>query len=300
MDTLRSRYQLRGIIGSDVSEFEQMKRLLNWVATRWVHDGSKMAPERTALAILSEVDKGKRFCCANYADVLIDCMRSLGYPIRFVGLKTEDAAYNMGGGHGCVEVWSNQYQKWILLDVQNNAWWEHDNIPLSAYECHQLFTNGEEGELEFVGQHEQFDYPLNKPTWVAHFYRVINYWMGANLQLVSDAVTPELLYQLNPQNHELTDQYDKVYPRLNQTTITLRNNQKDSLDNMSVILAHTMPYFDIFLVRIDEMDWEEVEDTFQWVLNEGVNIIEAKAVNVAGIEGRTSRVILRSNLGDSD
>ena len=300
MDTLRSRYQLRGIIGSDVSEFEQMKRLLNWVATRWVHDGSKMAPKRTALAILSEVDKGKRFCCANYADVLIDCMRSLGYPIRFVGLRTEDAAYNMGGGHGCVEVWSNQYQKWILLDVQNNAWWEHDNIPLSAYECHQLFMNGEEGELEFVGQHEQFDYLLKKPTWVAYFYRITNYWMGANLQLVSDAVTPELLYQLNPQNHELTDQYDKVYPRLNQTTITLRNNQKDSLNNMSVILAHTMPYFDVFLVRIDEMDWEEVEDTFQWVLNEGVNIIEAKAVNVAGIEGRTSRVILRSNLGDSD
>ena len=69
---------------------------------------------------------------------------------------------------------------------------------------------------------------------------------------------------------------------------------------MSVILAHTMPYFDMYLVRINEMDWEEVEDTFQWVLNEGVNIIEAKAVNVAGIEGRTSRVILRSNLGDSD
>jgi len=300
MDTLRTRYQLREVFGSDVSEFEKMKRLLNWVATRWVHDGSKMAPKRTALAILSEVDKGKRFCCANYADVLVDCMRSLGYPIRFVGLKTEDAAYNMGGGHGCVEVWSNQYQKWILLDVQNNAWWEHDNTPLSAYECHRLFIDGSEDDLNFVGQNEEHDYVRAKSTWVAHFYRVINYWMGANLQLVSDAVTPELLYQLNPQNHELTDQYDKVYPRLNQTTITLRNNQKDSLENMSVTLAHTMPHFDIYLVRIDEMDWEEVEDTFQWVLNEGVNIIEAKAVNVAGIEGRTSRVILRSNLGDSD
>jgi len=300
MDTLRTRYQLREVIGSDVSEFEQMKRLLNWVATRWVHDGSKMAPERTALAILSEVDKGKRFCCANYADVLIGCMRSLGYPIRFVGLRTEDAAYNMGGGHGCVEVWSNQYQKWILLDAQNNAWWEHDNAPLSAYECHQLFMNGEEDELNFVGQHEQHDYARAKSTWSAYFFRVTNYWMGANLQLVSNAVTPELLYQLNPQNLELTDQYDKVYPRLNQTTITLRNNRKGSLDSMSVILAHTMPYFDVFMVRIDEKDWEEVEDTFQWVLNEGVNVIEAKAVNVAGIEGRTSRVTVRSNLGNSD
>jgi hypothetical protein len=300
MDTLRNRYQLRRVIGSDGTEFDKMKRLLNWVATRWVHDGSKMAPERTALAILREVEEGKRFCCANYADVLIGCMRCLGYPIRFVGLKTEDAAYNMGGGHGCVEVWSNQYQKWILLDVQNNAWWEHTAIPLSAYECHRLFTDGSEDELNFVGQHEGHDYARAKSTWSAHFFHVINYWMGDNVQLVSDAVTPELLYQLNPQNHEITDQYDKAYPRLNQTTITLRNDQAGSLDSMTVILAHTLPYFDRFLVRIDEEEWKEAADTFQWGLNDGMNVIEAKAVNVTGIEGRTSRVTLQSNLGHSD
>ncbi|MCK4826698.1 hypothetical protein KA005_63765 [bacterium] len=300
MDTLRTRYELHQVVENEITEFEKMKRLLNWVATRWQHDGSKMAPKRTALAILSEVEQGKRFCCANYADVLKGCMRSLGYPTRFVGLRTEDAAYNMGGGHGCIEVWSNQYQKWILLDAQNNAWWDHNDIPLNAYECHQLFVNGKEDELIFVGQHEHFDYSQIKTSWCIYFHSVTNYWLGEALELVSGEVIPELLYQNNPQNNVITSQYDRVYPQMNRTTITLRHNSKGSLDSLTVILNHTMPHFDRYLVRIDERDWQEVEDTLRWVLNQGVNTIEAVAVNVADIEGRPSRIAVRYNLTKAD
>lgn len=295
MDTLRNRYHLREVLGHDGDEFTKMKRLLNWVATRWVHDGSKMAPVRTALAILGEVDKGGRFCCANYADVLIGCMRSLGYPIRFVGLRSDDAAYNMGGGHGCVEVWSNEYQKWILLDGQNNAWWETDSIPLSAYECHQLFTSGQEDKLKFVGQHENYDYNANKPNWDIYFYHVFNYWMGEDMQLVSGTDTPELVYQLSFENSDITDQYDKVYPSLNRTTITLRNNHTGSFDSLTVILSHTTPYFDHFMIRTDNAKWEESSDTIPWVLHQGANTIEAKAVNATGVEGKPSHIVVRYN-----
>jgi tetratricopeptide (TPR) repeat protein len=300
LDTLREEYQLREVFGTDGTEFDKMKRLLNWVATRWIHDGSKMAPVRTGLAILREVDRGGRFCCANYADVLIDCMRALGYPIRFVGLRMADAAYNMGGGHGCVEVWSNQYQKWIFLDVQNNAWWEHNGRPLSAYECHKLFVNGKEDELQFIGQHEGRDYSQMKSDWIGYFYCVINYWMGSSLQLVSDEVTPQLVYQGGFQDIELTDQYDRVYPRLNRTRITLKHDWSGPFDTLAVTLDHTMPYFDHFLVRIDEMDWEEAGDSLAWLLNDGINSIEAKAVSTVGVEGRSSRIVLRENSANAN
>ena len=61
-----------------------------------------------------------------------------------------------------------------------------------------------------------------------------------------------------------------------------------------------MPYFDRYLVRIDERDWQEAEDTLRWVLNQGVNTIEAVAVNVADIEGRPSRIAVRYNLTKAD
>jgi hypothetical protein len=297
MDTLRTRYHLREVMGNDGDELTRMKRLLNWVSTRWVHDGSKMAPVRTALAILGEVDKGGRFCCANYADVLIGCFRSLGYPIRFAGLRSDDAAYKMGGGHGCVEIWSNEYQKWILLDGQNNAWWQADSIPLSAYECHQLFTTGREDELKFVGQHQGVDYNAIRPSWIVYFYHVFNYWMGKSIQLESGSVTPELVYQGFFENSDITDQFKEAYPSLNRTSIILRNNHSGSLDSLTVILSHTMPYFDHFMVRIGGANWEESPDTLPWVLTGGENTIEAKAVNAAGVEGKPSRIVVRYNSG---
>ncbi len=294
MDTLRNTYQLQKVIEPGKTEFEKMMRLLDWVSTRWEHDGSKMAADRSALAILREADKGNRYCCANYADVLIECMRALGYPARFVGLARDVTAFETGG-HGCVEVWSNQYEKWIMFDGQNNAWWEHDNTPLNAHECHRLYMSGDLDELEFVGQHEHFDYPQLRLHWIAYFHRVASYWMDTNYVLVSDADMPDLIVGKVPTDDRLTDDYEKVYPRLNRTMITLHIDSKGPLDSLDVSLDHTTPYFDRFMVRFDETEWKDAKDTFPWVLHEGENVIEAKSVNSAGVEGRPSRIVLQNN-----
>jgi hypothetical protein len=309
MDTLRERYQLHKIVESGKTEFEKMKQLLDWVSNRWEHKGDNMAKERNALAILAEVEKGERFCCANYADVLDNCMTALGYPARFVGLMRKGAAYGSGKGHGCVEVWSNQYQKWILLDGQNDAWWESDSIPLSAYECRHLFVNGKEDEMKFVGQHKEFDYSAMKPEWTVYFYHLgysydnsyfdtVSHGQSLWFRLVSDGIIPELFNQGWPEEVRFTDDYEEAYPRLNQTKVTLKHTNRDTpSDTLKVILTHTMPYFDKFMVRINGSNWKESSDTFIWVLTKGDNSIEAKAVNLAGIEGRPSRIVLRNNIG---
>ena len=300
MDTLRSRYQLRQIVESGRTDFDKMKLLLDWVSNKWQHDGTKMAPERTALAILTEVDKGKRFCCANYADVFVGCMNALGYPTRSVALRRADIAYSQGAGHNCVEVWSNQYQKWIVVDAQNNAWWESNGQPLSAYECHQLLINGKEEKLEFMGPKGWLD-NRHKAFWSAYFYHVVCAdAKEGGLTLVSDTVLPELIFKGRFDNSKFTDEYDKVYPRLNQTKISFEHDRNRSLDSLDVILTHTMPFFDKLLVRIDETEWKETNNKFLWALHEGLNTIEAKAVNATGIEGRTSKIVLRNNLGNSD
>ncbi|UCG61250.1 MAG: hypothetical protein JSV52_13155 [Candidatus Zixiibacteriota bacterium] len=300
-DTLRDRYQLRDIVDSASSEFEQMKLMLNWVATRWRHDGKNMAKDRSALAILKEAEAGKRFCCANYADVTLECMKALGFPARFVGLHADDAGYRMSGGHGCVEVWSNEYQKWLLVDGQNNAWWESQGQPLSGYECHQLFVDGRDDQLDFVGQHEHINYLEMKSSWTGYFHRVIPYWMKTSFQLVSDESTPALVHQKYFLQTEITDDYRRVYPQLNRTRITIKQyKESGSLDTLSIILTHTMPYFDKFMVRINETAWNESNDTIQWALSRGINTIEAKAINLAGVEGKASRIVVLNNLEESE
>lgn len=309
MDTLREKYQLRKIIEEGRTEFDKIRLLLDWVANRWEHKGDNMAKERNALFILAAAEKGERFCCANYADVLENCLNALGYPARFVGLMKMGGAFGSGKGHGGVEVWSNQYQKWILLDGQNDAWWESGGIPLSAYECRNLFVNGKDDEMNFVGQHQKFDYPAMKPEWSVYFchlrysynnsyFKTISPGQSLSFEFLSNRIMPELFFQGWPDNTQVTDNYEDAYPRLNQTKITLRHtNQNSPSDTLEVVLTHTMPYFDKFMVRINGSDWKKSEDTLRWVLDKGENTIEAKAVNLVGREGRPSRIVLRNNIG---
>lgn len=311
MDTLRRRYQLHTIIKSGKNEFDKMRLLLDWVANRWKHTGDNEAKEPNALAILEAAEKGERFRCVEYAIVLANCLTAVGYPARTVGLSRLGKAYGQGKGHVCAEVWSNQYQKWILLDGQNDAWWESNGMPLSAYECRQLFVNGREDELQFIGQHKEADYPGMKPAWDAYFYHLTYGYHNLffqplpqgqeyGLDLVSGNVTPELYFQRSPNNQTITDDYEDIYPQLNQTKITLRHtNLRVPSDTLEVVLTHTMPYFDRFMVRINGSNWKESSDTFIWMLNKGDNTIEAKAVNLAGIEGKPSRIVLRNNIATS-
>ncbi len=295
MDTLRQEFKLRDVIGAGGSEFEQMKRLLNWVSNRWVHDGNNIALERSALPILRRAQNGERFCCANYADVLRDCLCALGYPTRFVGLSREDVAYATGGGHGCVETWSNQFQKWILLDAQNNGWWVEDSVPLSAYECQRIYLSTRGQNLKLIGQHTQDYYAETRDVWVAYFYRVHPGWMGQQWQLITDGITPLLVFQKIARNYGITHAPDILYPQLNRTNIHLRHDREDAFDSLTVTLGHTMPFFDRFLLRIDDGDWQLAQDSLMWVLKEGENKLEARAVNAAGVEGKPSRVVLRYN-----
>jgi hypothetical protein len=140
------------------------------------------------------------------------------------------------------------------------------------------------------------DYAQSEASWIIYFDRVIAYWMRKNYQLVSKDEKPELFYQSFPQNHSITDEYDKVYPSLNRTNIAFHIDNDGPHDSLGITLDHTMPYFDHFLVRIDESSWNKTDNTFGWVLDNGVNTIEVKAVNVVGVEGKPSRIVLKNNI----
>lgn len=312
MDSLRNKYHLYDIIENGRTEFDKMKILLHWVAHRWKHSGDHECKEWNALAILDAAEKGEQFRCVEYAVVLANCLTAVGFPARVVSLARMGVAYGTGKGHLCAEVWSNQFQKWILLDGQNDAWWELDGVPLSAQESRHLFVNDREGEMRFVGQKADVNYASLQSEWSVYFYHITagfhhaffkatfgeNAW-GA--ELLTDSVMPELFFQKLPRPPLFTDLTEEFYPRLNQTSIGLRHvNWKSASDTLEVLLTHTMPFFEKFLVRIDGSEWKESKDTFQWVLKKGENVIEAKAVNLAGIEGRTSRVALRNNIGAID
>jgi len=136
---LRTAYDLPGVAGDDPSEFARIRRVLAWSATRWSHSGDNECRDANALKLLRRAERGERFRCVEYAILLANSLTALGHPARLVCLARYPVAHGIGRGHVVTEVWSNEFDKWIILDAQNNAWW----------------TAGVEPELYFQG------YPRN-------------------------------------------------------------------------------------------------------------------------------------------
>jgi hypothetical protein len=308
MDSLRQKYQLGHIVDAGRTEFEKMKLMLDWVSRRFEHHSNNACKGRDALTILDEGEQGAQFRCVEYARVFANCMDAMGYPARTIGLTRFGTGFGTPLGHVCAEVWSNQYQKWIFFDGQNDAWWESRGVPLNAEECRRLFVAGRDSELVFVGQRRDWNYTQMSREWVSYFYHLdygnnVAFFDTAstreqrNFELMSDAIVPELFSQGLPENLPLSSDEEAAYPRFNQTTIRLKHtNFTSPSDTLNVLLKHTMPWFEKFMVRLNGSYWKESTGNFQWILDKGENSIEAKAVNLAGAEGNVSRIVLRNNI----
>ena len=146
--TLMSLYRLDSVVDPGNSEFENMLHLLNWTNGRFRHDGSNKPSQPNTLTILREASEGSRFTCVEYAMVLRTVLASHDFEARVVGLMTKDVeTTRYGAGHVLTEVWSNQHNKWFLLDPQFNIVPYLDNVPLNAVEFQNAIAQKKDFQL---------------------------------------------------------------------------------------------------------------------------------------------------------
>jgi hypothetical protein len=308
-DSLRRRFDLTELVSGGESEFDRFLLVLDWVSHQWNHNGNQGAKSQNALGILDEVAQGGQFRCVEYGFVLANCLSALGYPARVVGLQRQGVAFGSGKGHVCCEVWSNQFNKWVLLDGQNDAYWTHENNPLSAAECRQLMLSGKENELRMEGLRPEFKYDRMKHAWDMYFYHITvgtNYCFftkpdgvdSRQYEFVSSGVKPELYFQGRTWNVYRSSDRNFMYPSLNRTHIHLAHPAAwtEPGDTLVAQFTHTAPWFDRFEMRLDNEDWRLAADSVEWVLHEGRNSLEVRTVNKMQRRGVESAIVVQNNL----
>jgi len=308
---LRDKFKLAEIIKPGKTEFDKMLLMLDWVSKRWRHHSSNIGEDQNALAILNAAEKGERFRCVEFSIVFANCMTALGYPARTIALQREGVSLS-SSNHVCAEIWSNQFQKWVVVDPQNNGYWKSGETILNADECRNLYAAGREDEMEFIIQDKTADVDRLKKQWIFYFFHIkfperytffekLEHSTSSDnrIEFMSKNVLPELYYAKRPKNPRWTTDKEKAYPQLNQTTILLEHTDMEKPSpQIRISLKHIMTYFAKFMVKINESGWEEKEDSFIWSLEKGLNSIEVKAVNRSGIEGRPSKIVLRNNISN--
>ena len=140
---LRTEQKLDDVAAGATTELELLSRLAEWSSGRWNGLGhiGKVYPAWNAFEILGPHADGTPVggFCQQYNVVFLQACLSFGIPARVVSIGPGTQLDRIRGGHETVEVWSNDFRRWIYFDG-NTAWFAVDansGIPLSLLELRE-------------------------------------------------------------------------------------------------------------------------------------------------------------------
>jgi hypothetical protein len=324
---LRTYYQLDDVVGGAKTDLDIITRLAAWSSRQFKWEEwhlDEYYPPWDALEILKKLPDGKPVggFCQQYNLVYLQAAESFGFVGRVISINSGTLGRPTIIGHEAVEIWSNQFRKWIWVDGMG-AYYAEDSttgVPLSLWELRQrqlrLLRGQEVKPTRIV--HVSTDTILpSMPLWLkqALQWRGLNVGMSfAELRLIPRSNFLEQKSPLPLNNGKAgwtwsgfdvwTDTYvpaEPIHPNL----ITRHGNFEWTLNQAHFVLEPTStrgeflvhldtetPGFETFLAQIDSGGESPVTAVFPWKLHAGRNRLKVWPRNTAGRDGIASWIEL--------
>lgn len=302
---LRAEFGIPSIVRGARDEYDAMLKLGAWVGTRW-HHGSDTVPggskEFDPTELIQRGAAGASYWCEIAARTMVHAATAVGWDARATTIGRD----GYSGGHTVAELWSNQFDKWFVIDTDFNVVHEADNIPLSAYDlCHrglELRAQNQLVERRFAPRKEGL-----LPVDLLDYYAYVevdlrNDWPSRRLARGSpeggDRATlwtarPTLKPLLNAKVHEpLQQRFD--WP-INCVRILAPNLiRKGDQYELEIQLSAYSPKFDTFEATVDEEPWTSGTDgRIRFIVAAGAHKLRARVLTLSGFHGPVSQVTFR-------
>jgi hypothetical protein len=297
---LRSRERLDEVVSAAKTQFEKIVLLRGWAHRQWRMGANFYYPPWDAIEILDLARQhDNRGFCAQYAVVFLQACQSMGIHARYVELP----------GHFVVAVWSDDFNRWVVMDPTNDLHYEKDGLPMRGRDLYRTCWSGEvhgvvqvdsEGRRRAVGRDDLTNYrryaivllanQLSEPLEVrcngavrrlvpASDYRTYPKVGRDRLEINTEILAwrgTEPGAPL-PRRAEAGDQ-DAFRNALNQTVIFLASERFRDRILKVALLSNNSSTFERFLIRSDEStDWvPTTSGTFKWLLHPGMNELSAR------------------------
>jgi len=312
---LRARYKLDDVVSGAKTELDIITRLAAWSSRQWPWEQwhlDQFYPAWDAFEILKKGPDGKPVggFCQQYDVVFLQACESFGFVGRDVSIDSGTLGRPTLIGHEPMEIWSNQFRKWIWVDG-TAAYYPADGatgVPLSLFEVRQrqlrvlrgqkveptrivhivdsvLKWRGLDVDMSFAEMRliprsnfleEKWPLPLNngKGPWT---------WPG--FEVWTDADVPAEMIHPN-----LVTRYGNFEWTLNQAHYALEPTS--TRGEFRVHLDTETPGLYSFMAQIDEGDKSRVTAIFPWKLHPGHNSLKVWPRNNAGRDGIASWINL--------
>jgi hypothetical protein len=316
LQLLRSREKLDEVVAGAPRQFEAAMRLRAWASRQWKPGGDFYYPPWDAVEILDLArEHGNRGFCAQYAIVFLQACQSMGIHARYVDLP----------GHFVVSVWSDDFDRWVLMDPMNDLHYEKDGVPMRGRGLHRAYWTKDLSGLEQVdskGRRRPVTFDdlghfrlisidtsadqLTEPVEV----RINGAWKtlthADDYRLYPKVGRDQLMVESEflawrsgeakerfPERPETSEDDDFRYA-MNQTIILLANSRVRRQILKLALLQRNSPTFVRFQVRSEaSTDWvPSPADTVKWMLHPGENELQARIETRDGWKGPASTLRL--------
>jgi transglutaminase-like putative cysteine protease len=143
LQQLRKQYKLDDVVAGAKTEWEKILKLAAWSGVQWQKRTGHLGeayPKWDALEILAKHTDGTPIggFCQHYNLVFLQACESLGIRGRPVSLGPGIFKDRIRSGHEVVELWSNNYGKWVHVDGDAARYYVDvkTRMPLSLRELH--------------------------------------------------------------------------------------------------------------------------------------------------------------------
>ena len=324
---LRARYHLDDVVKGAKTELDIIARLAAWSSHQWKWAEWHLDdyyPDWNALEILKTLPDGKPVggFCQQYNLVFLQAAESFGFVGRDISIDSGTLGRPTTVGHEPVEIWSNQFRKWIWVDGMM-AYYAEDSdtgVPLSLWELRQrqlqLLLHGKMVRPTRIVHIVDTNMPAD-PVWL----KQASEWHGldvgmsfAELRLIprSNFLEEKSPLPLNngkagwtwtgfdvwtdgdvparPLYPNLITRHGDFEWTLDQAHFVLE--PLSTPDEMRVHLDTETPGFEAFIAQIDEGAKSPVTAIFTWKLHAGHNRLKVWPRNNAGRDGIASWIDL--------
>jgi hypothetical protein len=159
---MRGEFRLDDVVAGGNSEFEKLRALTHWVATRrnvrpgpWEARGEPFP--WNIRKVMSPENGGTIYShCMSYCEAMVTAATALGWQARHWALMgVRDT------GHEVAEIWVDELGKWVFFDPSLDTYYADakSGTPLNLLEMHRIYlrTVLREGEAQQRGRHVNED-----------------------------------------------------------------------------------------------------------------------------------------------
>lgn len=315
----REKHRLAEVVAGAANDWEAILRLRNWTYTH-MRDGTPSFTPPNPGALVDAALSGATFWCTYYAYAFVAAAGSMGIPARHLGIDCEHTAEESSTHHGISDVWVNHFRKWVAVDAHHDSHHEVDGVPLSAEEIGQRWRSHRgAGMTSHIGPNSRVVPRAracvpSKHESCGYFWHYIDSendllhqrnqpWPNPVVLLVDDERRRQTWYQgaagktfkhcrYADGSFLMTERVADAYPDLNCAHLALLEPTKPY--SCRVQFGGLVPNFSHYVAIIDGAPETRIDGVeFPWRLHPGINAIEVRAVNTAGLKGPPSRIKVR-------